>query len=76
MIIYNDSVHMGKRYLSEIDEQINTIDEFFYKDGRLFMLFTSSLRIYNVVDFNITSEVLIQNFTTTPPERLDVEVSS
>lgn len=59
MIIYNDSMYMGKRYLSEIDESINAIDEFFYKDGRLFMLFTSSLRIYDVVDFNITSEVLI-----------------
>ena len=60
-------MYIGKSYLSEIDETINEIDEFFFRDGRLFMLFTSSLRIYDVVNFNITSEVLIQNFTTTPP---------
>ena len=67
LIVYNGSMYMGKSYLSVIDEKINAIDEFFFRDGRLFMLFTSSLRIYDVVNFNISSEVLIQNFTTTPP---------
>ena len=72
---YNGTTLVSKFFLDSVSTDINMIDEFVFSDGKLFLLFTSSLHIYQIQPHQPTlTTTLHRTFPKTPKQSLDLHL--